>query len=111
MGLYGFLDGRRGLIALDHLGTPVLLVDQYTVLELDTIAKDAVKDPAEQLHIVLFEVLVHVVTGYSDVNHTLGLAKGYEHDAAEPCSKLLRGHVLANERKHTFPTCIRNHFH
>ena len=92
-------------------GHVVLLVGYHAIVQLYILAKTTTKHLAQQHHIVLFQIFVHVHTRYLHEESPAVFIVVLEDDRREPCSVLLLSDVFLNQMKAVVPKRLWIFFH
>ena len=89
----------------------MLLVDHNTIVELYAIAKTTTQHLAQQVNVVLLQILIHIPARYLYEESPAVFVVLLEDDWREPCSELLLRDVVLDELKAVVPKRLWIHFH
>ena len=89
----------------------MLLICDNTVFQTNVVAKRTPEHLAQQVDIILFQVLVHKRTGYLYQQRAGRFVERLVGDGLKPCIILLLGNILTDERKGLAPSLIRTYIH
>ena len=102
------IDGLAAFYVYRHV---VLLVGHHTIVQLDICTETTTEHLAQQCHIVLLQILVHVHTRYLHEESPAVFVVVLEGYWREPCSELLLRDVLLNQTKAVVPKRLWICFH
>ena len=105
------LHSHLGLLALEALRQTMLAVGHHTVGQPHAVTERPAQHLAQQVYVVLLQVLVHKRARHLNKHRLRRFRKRLEDDGLEPRVILLLGHVFADQRKRVLPLSVLVFFH
>ena len=107
---YGSIDGNS-LATLFVDSQLVLLINDDAIVQLHIIAKTTTQHLAQQVDVVLLQILIHIPARYLYEESPAVFVIFLEDDWREPCSELLLRDVVLDDLKAVVPKRLWIHFH